>query len=80
MNMCELGSVSESKNVQSLRRLSILCYVTPGCLFQFLPVSGPFFLKSMSNNTGEAMVVKYVVCIYVVCLEVDGPNLRVSWA
>ena len=47
-----------------------------------LPYCGWSFrcLDSISNNAGEAVFVKYVVCICVVCLEVVCPYLRMSWA
>ena len=67
----ELGSVSESKKVQSLRRLSILCNSR---LVFFFPASETFF-KSISNNEGEAVFVIYVVCICAACLEEVGPDL-----
>ena len=48
----------------------LLSYVTPNGIF--LPVSGTFCLKSISNNTGAAVFVKYVFCICVACLEAVG--------
>ena len=68
----KLGSVSESKKVQCLRRLNILCNSR---LVFFFRYQEPFCLKSISNNAGEAVFVKHVVCICVVCLEVVGHNL-----
>ena len=68
--MCELGSVSESKKVQSLRRLSILCNSQ---LVFFFRCQKPFSLfifeaGSISNNAGEAVFVKYVVvAVWCVC-------------
>ena len=56
MKICELGSVSESKKIQRLHRPSILCNSRP-----FFWSLEPFFLKSISNNAGEAVFVKYVV-------------------
>ena len=34
------------------------------------PPHHPFCLKNISHNVGETVIVKYVVCINVVCLEV----------
>ena len=57
------------------RRLNILCkYVTPDWYFSS-GIRNLFCLKSISNNVGEAVFVKHVVCICVVCLEVVGHNL-----
>ena len=72
--MCELGSVSESKKVQSLQRISILYNSQSQLLFLFR-CQEPFCLESISKNMGKAVLVKYVVCICVVCLEEVGPNL-----
>ena len=51
--------------VQSLGRLSILC--NSGLVF-FFRRQEPFCLKSIFNNAGEAVFVKYFVCICVVSL------------
>ena len=58
MEMFELGSISKSKNVQSLRRLSILSNC--GLVF-FFRCQKPFCLKNISNSAGGAMFVKYFV-------------------
>ena len=52
MKMCELGSVSNSNNVQSLRRPSILC---DSRLVSFFQSQEPFCLKSICNDAGEAV-------------------------
>ena len=35
----------------------------------------PSCLKNIANNASEAVLIEYVACIGVVCLEVVGPNL-----
>ena len=70
MQMYEIRNASKSKNVQISHRLRILLLIGI-----FSGVRKPFCLQSISNNAGEALFVKYVVCIGVICLEVVGPNL-----
>ena len=33
-----------------------------------------YFIRNISNNAGEVVFIKCVICICVVCLEVVGPN------
>ena len=63
VKMCELVSVSESKNIQWLHRSSILCNSR---LVFLIWCQEPFCLKSISNNAGEAVFVEYVFSI---CVE-----------
>ena len=60
VKMRELGSVFGSKTVQRLHRPSILCNSR---LVFFFRCQEPFCHKSISNNAGEALFVKYIVCI-----------------
>ena len=71
MKMCELGSISESKNVLSLRRLNILCNFRLVLFFRCQVLRA----YPLSNNAGEAVFVKYVVCICGKYMEVVDPNL-----
>ena len=58
--------------VQSLQRPSILC--NPRLVF-FFRRQEPFCLQSITDNTGEALFVEYVIGIRVVSMEVVSPDL-----
>ena len=61
-----------SPRVQSLQRPSILC--NPRLVF-FFRCQEPFCLQSITDNTGEALFVEYVIGIRVVSMEVVSPDL-----
>ena len=61
-----------SPRVQSLRRPSILC--NPRLVF-FFRCQELFCLQSITDNTGEALFVEYVIGIRVVSMEVVSPDL-----
>ena len=49
-----------SPGVQRLQRPSILCNARP--VF-FIRCQEPFCLQSISDNAGEALFIKYVICV-----------------
>ena len=61
-----------SPSVQRLHRPNILCNTR---LFFFIRCQEPFCLQSIPDDAGEALFVKYVIGVSVVCMEVVSPDL-----
>ena len=72
-----VGRVRFRFQVQRLQRPSILC--NPRLVF-FFRCQEPFCLQSITDNSGEALFVEYVIGIRVVSMEVVSPDLWVGWA
>ena len=58
--------------VQRLQIPSILCNAR---LVFFIRCQEPFCLQSISDNACEALFIKYVICVLVVCVEIVSPDL-----
>ena len=61
-----------SPGVKRLQRPSILCNAR---LVFFIRCQELFCLQSISDNACEALFIKYVICVGVVCVEIVSPDL-----
>ena len=61
-----------SPRVQRLHRPSILCNAR---LVFFIRCQLPLCLQSISDNACEALFIKYVIGVLVVCMEIVSPDL-----
>ena len=70
-----MGRVRFRFQVQEFRVYKdLVSYVTPRLVF-FFRCQEPFCLQSITDNTGEALFVEYVIGIRVVSMEVVSPDL-----